>query len=367
MTATQRLGTGVSAEFWDGAAGSDPTAWHNNLDSFGSQKAIGTADNFAFPVYTNNIERYRVSEGGEFYFGDSVPIVGLEAGVDAKYQYTVDSTERGAMVLYNPNAGITAYCTISVCNLNGLGAALLAIGSGWDGSVQANLVPGDAGLFYDTIKAQDPAGDAGLVICNGVGPVKFMTSYPNVERMRLTPAGVFCYGANGALAAEKFRVVGAANFDTSIAVGSALAAGQLGVNISYAGFALVLAQNQSNGAAATAGFAGMNDASHTVELFMTSTGYTPATGWEADSAILDTASNLILVTQGVKAIKFKTNGANTRYQIDGDGKMAWFGATTVAQQTAVADAAGGGNVDAEARTAINDLLSRLRNYALIAT
>ena len=38
-----------------------------------------------------------------------------------------------------------------------------------------------------------------------------------------------------------------------------------------------------------------------------------------------------------------------------------------AQGAAVADAAGGATVDAEARTAINDLLARLRTHGLIAT
>lgn len=48
-------------------------------------------------------------------------------------------------------------------------------------------------------------------------------------------------------------------------------------------------------------------------------------------------------------------------------KQAWWNATPVAQGAAVADAAGGATVDAEARTAINTLLARMRTYGLIAT
>ena len=47
--------------------------------------------------------------------------------------------------------------------------------------------------------------------------------------------------------------------------------------------------------------------------------------------------------------------------------LAFFGATATTQPTAVADAAAGATVDAEARTALNDLLARLRTLGIIAT
>lgn len=49
------------------------------------------------------------------------------------------------------------------------------------------------------------------------------------------------------------------------------------------------------------------------------------------------------------------------------GSTGFYGAAAAAQPAAVADAAGGATVDAEARTAINDLLARLRVIGLIAT
>lgn len=48
-------------------------------------------------------------------------------------------------------------------------------------------------------------------------------------------------------------------------------------------------------------------------------------------------------------------------------KLGLWGATPDVQPAAVADAAGGAIVDAEARTAINTLLARLRSRGVIAT
>ncbi len=47
-------------------------------------------------------------------------------------------------------------------------------------------------------------------------------------------------------------------------------------------------------------------------------------------------------------------------------KLGLWGATPVVQPTAVADASGGVNIDAEARTAINAILARLRTTGFIA-
>ncbi len=48
-------------------------------------------------------------------------------------------------------------------------------------------------------------------------------------------------------------------------------------------------------------------------------------------------------------------------------KMGWWNTTPVIQGALVADASGGATIDAEARTAINTLLARMRLYGLIAT
>lgn len=48
-------------------------------------------------------------------------------------------------------------------------------------------------------------------------------------------------------------------------------------------------------------------------------------------------------------------------------KLSLGGVTPAVQQAAIADAASGSTVDAEARTALNDLLAKLRTLGLIAT
>ena len=75
---------------------------------------------------------------------------------------------------------------------------------------------------------------------------------------------------------------------------------------------------------------------------------------------------MCLNTGGNFPVRLLTNEA-LRYEIDGAGNMAWFGAAPVAQQAAIPDAAGGAVIDVEARAAINALLAANRNYALIKT
>jgi len=48
-------------------------------------------------------------------------------------------------------------------------------------------------------------------------------------------------------------------------------------------------------------------------------------------------------------------------------KQAWFDATPVVQQASIADPSGGATIDAEARTAIIALITRLETYGFIAT
>lgn len=71
------------------------------------------------------------------------------------------------------------------------------------------------------------------------------------------------------------------------------------------------------------------------------------------------------LTDAVNAILGTTTG--TKWATAAAQKQAWWGATPVVQGAAIADAAGGATVDAEARTAINTLLARMRTYGLIAT
>lgn len=64
-------------------------------------------------------------------------------------------------------------------------------------------------------------------------------------------------------------------------------------------------------------------------------------------------------------VELVANGA-VKVDVSATG-VGFLGATPVAQQAHIADPAGGGTVDAEARTAINSILSALETYGLLAT
>ncbi len=57
----------------------------------------------------------------------------------------------------------------------------------------------------------------------------------------------------------------------------------------------------------------------------------------------------------------------TKFGTTTSQKIGFWNTTPVIQPTAVGAASGGANIDSEARTAINNLLIRLRNIGIIAT
>jgi hypothetical protein len=50
---------------------------------------------------------------------------------------------------------------------------------------------------------------------------------------------------------------------------------------------------------------------------------------------------------------------------DPESFLGLFGATPVVQQAAIVDVTGGATIDSQARTAVNSILSTLRNYGII--
>ena len=86
----------------------------------------------------------------------------------------------------------------------------------------------------------------------------------------------------------------------------------------------------------------------------------------------DTNIDIGLRAKGTGAAGLVSGGGTTGIRVRDAGNelvgaTGFFGAPPATQPTAVADAAGGATVDAEARTALNALLSRLRTLGLIAT
>lgn len=80
----------------------------------------------------------------------------------------------------------------------------------------------------------------------------------------------------------------------------------------------------------------------------------------------DTNIGLNLNPKGAGSVSLRSGSDAQRIDVNNTG-IGFFGASPAAQPAAVANAAGGATVDAEARTAINDLLARLRTLGIIAT
>jgi len=88
-------------------------------------------------------------------------------------------------------------------------------------------------------------------------------------------------------------------------------------------------------------------------------------------------STLVLLAAGSARVKGLTfvdatdlavgTGAGTKIGTATGQKLAFYNATPIAQGASVADATGGAVIDAEARTAINALISRIEALGLIAT
>ena len=81
----------------------------------------------------------------------------------------------------------------------------------------------------------------------------------------------------------------------------------------------------------------------------------------------ETNTTLRIRGTGTGAVQLRNPADNATRIVVGATGIGFFGAAEAAQPTAVADASGGATTDAEARTAINALLARLRTLGLIAT
>ena len=83
------------------------------------------------------------------------------------------------------------------------------------------------------------------------------------------------------------------------------------------------------------------------------------------SAVLDVGSTGLTFADGKNIIVNATTG--TKIGTATTQKLGFYNATPVVQGASVADASGGVVVDAEARTALNALISRIEATGLIAT
>lgn len=80
----------------------------------------------------------------------------------------------------------------------------------------------------------------------------------------------------------------------------------------------------------------------------------------------NTADVDMLLLSGTNIVRLGPGAISVQIS-GGSGSIGFFGTTPVVQGAAVADATGGATIDAEARTAINAALARLRGPGFIAT
>lgn len=79
------------------ALGSGGTpGWGLNGNSNGSIKYIGTNDNFAFPIYTNGVERARFLPNGNIGFGTPSPITKLQVSANDQSAFIVSTRYESA-------------------------------------------------------------------------------------------------------------------------------------------------------------------------------------------------------------------------------------------------------------------------------
>lgn len=129
------------------------------------------------------------------------------------------------------------------------------------------------------------------------------------------------------------------------------------------------ALKQTGGYASTLGTSGLpcanvfSDAVNTATLNKTSATLTISTTTSGDISLSPAGS--ISIVDGKNIALQTTTG--TKIGTATTQKLAFYNSTPIVQGAAVADASGGATVDAEARTAINALLARIRSTGLIAT
>ncbi len=89
--------------------------------------------------------------------------------------------------------------------------------------------------------------------------------------------------------------------------------------------------------------------------------------WEMFAQIAGTLTKELSIGKGLQ-VGSPTGGAKGAGSVNLDGLLFRDGTQILTtQQASVADASGGGTIDAEARTAINALLARLRTHGIVAT
>ena len=280
----------INATTWSqiGAAGSDTTAWHNALDTFGSEKKIGTFDAYDFVLYAKNIARLRFLQAtGEPLFNDTAAL---------------DAANEWALAVRNDSNSIGTSVTVN--NLLNSQWARTAVRVG----DTDNRYSGDMAVYGGSFTSTSQAFAGAMQITAGhlVSKMVFMNIGADYSTFKW-------YGGVSASPTEKFRV-----------------------DPNSGGYTDVLALNGTNGATSFILLRGIQSTAGTqVEggTEINSTTYTPSGSFKAGAVDFYAAgaglTELGIVTATAVSIKFYTNNnATARAAIDGTDGGVTIGSPT---------------------------------------
>lgn len=350
-------------------------AWVQGGNTFGADGVIGTLDAFpmVFKSDSNVVGRWRTD--GAFVVGtDTAQYIGGRDFVLVRR----DQNEHTAIALVNENTGNAALAAYALFTTPSKSCEM-AITS-------INITP-SFGVIQDACLISSISLTGGIkMYTRDASPITFAVDQIDIIKINTNTSVVF--GGNGSqLLSEGFRFRGTTIFDQTatdafsihklddttpvftvdtvnsrVTLGASNTfGGNIEARIDQNGVTAIWSINETNGASAQAalGVIGQGGAR---SLTMNSL----SDGAGGGNLLSSNGTTGLSITVDNNPLKIVTN-AVTRYQIDGNGNMAWFGAGTVAQQGPIPDAAGGVVIDTQARAAINSLLAAMRNYALIAT
>jgi hypothetical protein len=288
----------------------------------------GTGVDKRIPIWTGTTSLGSAAEL-TYDYGTGLMLVGataiygdLEAFFTNQWRFSLSKTGAvGGNVLFlvdNPSNGTVAHTSILAANDQGCGAALIANSSAL--TTDSGFVAGDAGVVYLTCRDIDPPAGARLVFHSGILDQAWINDGnvgSDTAKMTLKRTGELLLGSS-------------TNFDT----GRAFTYWKYDANdIRYTMFSNTYTGGGTVGARAQHALEAHG--SKYAEFGQTGDTWN-ATGAEPELAasttfIRGTTHVFVCATGG--SFRVKSGGNNTRYQVDSDGKMAWFGAGTVAQQT----------------------------------
>lgn len=356
---TTNSGAALGVSWEDPSSGADATAWHNGGDAYAS-KSIGTTGDEAFDVLTNSAKRMRFRPLLDF--DGTTKIMNLLLGPQTTQSRDVDGAASDAKYILDiqRNHANSTYGWIGNATDAGHSAAGWVIRSTNAEMVLSCISPSDG---FSDIRA---GNDAAVQIGTGTHAFWLWTEGGSPINVALANTLQWTFAVDGGLNAR------GPSYADQNPVGGFLAF-QNGIT-TYSELRLNAKPILTGIASPDGGANAMNVTGSHVCVGMDADDASTGRGLIARKSDGTVIGELFFYNNGTPMAQLYVGGVaggniviNTSY-VSGAPRLSFFpGSTPVVQQTAVADAAGGAVIDAEARTAINALLARMRNYVLIAT